>query len=123
MKYGYRELRLSLERASARETAGGRGGGGGDSVSGCWVSLGRKSAGYVVSIGNVKADLPATSANAYRARFVAAEESEVRCPDPEASDAMRQHIRQIIIEKDTLGGVFEVVGLGVAAGIGQSCAF
>jgi chorismate synthase len=55
----------------------------------------------------------------YAARFDAAEQSDVRCPDPDAGEAMREAIRQAKIDKDTLGGVFEVVALGVPPGLGS----
>ena len=55
----------------------------------------------------------------YEQRFAQAEASEVRCPDQEASERMQQRIREIMLAKDTLGGVIEVVALGVPAGLGS----
>jgi chorismate synthase len=43
----------------------------------------------------------------------------VRCPLPETVEKMRAGIRQAKIDKDTLGGVFEVFALGVPPGLGS----
>lgn len=119
IKYGYRELRLALERASARETTMRVAAG-----SICCKFLaefGIKIGGYTVQIGDVKAQLDPKMG--YIERFAAAELSEVRCPDVHASEAMREAIRQIKIDKDTLGGVFEVVALNVPPGLGSHVHF
>jgi chorismate synthase len=55
----------------------------------------------------------------YEERFLAAEGNEVRCPIPEAADAMQARIRLIMEAKDTLGGVFEVVAIGLPPGLGS----
>lgn len=115
LKYGYRELRLALERASARETA-------------ARVAVGvickRLLAqfeivvgSYVVQIGTVSVALGDDLS--YEARFAQAEESDVRCPDPPSAEAMHACIREAMAVKDTLGGVFEVVGLGLPPGLGS----
>jgi chorismate synthase len=91
IKYGYRDLRLSLERASARETAARVAAG-----ALCKQYLGKFKivvGSYVASIGTVRAQIPAEMS--YRERFSAAETSDVRCPVPEAAQAMRQHIDEI----------------------------
>lgn len=115
IKYGYRDLRLSLERASARETA-------------ARVAVGAickqlldlidiEIGGYVLRIGDVEAQIPGDMP--YRSRFTAAETNEMRCPISEAADEMRSLIGQIMQQKDTLGGVFEIVALGVPPGLGS----
>jgi chorismate synthase len=115
IKYGYSELRLALERASARETA-------------ARVALGAicqqllgvfgvTIGSYVVTIGQVTADIPADMP--YLERFAAAESNDIRCPLPEAEAAMRALIGDIMQARDTLGGVFEVVALGVPPGLGS----
>jgi chorismate synthase len=48
-----------------------------------------------------------------------AEESDVRCADPETAEAMLQEIRDAGKDGDTLGGVFEVLCLGVPPGLGS----
>ncbi|MDT8305470.1 MAG: chorismate synthase [Anaerolineae bacterium] len=115
IKYGHRELRLSLERASARETAARVAAGG--ICRQFLAALGIEIGSYVVSIGPVVADIPAEMS--YAQRFAAAEQNDVRCPLPAAADAMREHIREIMQAKDTAGGVFEVVALGVPPGLGS----
>ncbi len=115
LKYDYDDLRLSLERASARETAMRVAIGA--VCKKLLVEFGIVVGGYVVSIGPVEADLPATLS--YPDRFAAAERSEVRCPDPAASEAMRAAIHQVKVDRDTLGGVFEIVALGLPPGLGS----
>jgi chorismate synthase len=116
IKYDYDDLRLSLERASARETAMRVAVG-----AVCRKLLhefGIEVGGYVRSIGDVEAKLDDRSPD-YQARFTAAEESEVRCPDPEASQKMQEAIRRVKIDKDTLGGIIEVVVLNLPPGLGS----
>ncbi|MGQ9766546.1 MAG: chorismate synthase [Anaerolineae bacterium] len=119
IKYGYRDLRLGLERASARETT-------------MRVAIGAickaylaqfdiAVGGYVTSIGDVDAHIPAEMP--YPERFAAAETNDVRCPDPDAARAMHQKIWEAMQAKDTLGGVFEIVALGVPAGLGSHVHF
>ncbi|HRL13647.1 MAG TPA: chorismate synthase [Aggregatilineales bacterium] len=119
IKYGYRELRVSLERASARETTMRV------AVGAICRRLLREFGvivgGYTVQIGAVTAPLD-DSLN-YEERFRLAEESDVRCPDAATTDAMHEAIRQIKIDKDTLGGVFEVVALNVPPGLGSFVQF
>lgn len=114
IKYGYKELRLALERASARETA-------------ARVAVGaicRKFLGefgvvigsYVVSIGAVEAKV--NDEVSYLDRFALADQSDVRCPDAEAAAKMHAEIRAAMEAKDTLGGVTEVVALNVPPGLG-----
>ncbi len=114
VKYGYRDLRPTLERSSARETTMRVAVG-----AICKHLLGQFGifiGGYVKSIGEVEADF---NGMPYPARFEAAENSDVRCPDSIAAERMRQKIHQIIQNKDTLGGVLEIVALNVPVGLGS----
>jgi chorismate synthase len=114
VKYGYRELRLALERASARETAARVAVG-----AVCRQLLGEFDVvvgSYVVQIGQVAVTLDGLD---HARRFSQAEGSEVRCPDPQGSEAMQARIRQAMADKDTLGGVFEVVATGLPVGLGS----
>lgn len=114
IKYGYRELRLSLERASARETTMRVAAG---AICRKLLSeFGIVIGGYVVQIGGVKVDLPDDMP--FEERFASGEASDVRCPVPEVAEQMHQEIRQTIIDKDTLGGVMEIVALHVPPGLG-----
>lgn len=115
IKYGYRELRLALERASARETAARVAVGAlcKQFLAAFEVAVGS----YVTSIGHVTAEIPAEMA--YLDRFAAAEGNDVRCPIPAAAEAMRALIGETMQAKDTLGGVFEVIALNVPPGLGS----
>lgn len=119
VKYGYRDLRLSLERASARETAMRV------AVGAVCRSLlsafGIELGGYVTQIGTVDCtdEEPRHDADELRARFKIAEDNDVRCPNPDVVAAMRQAIEETIKNKDTLGGVVEIVALGVPVGLGS----
>lgn len=115
IKYGYRELRLALERASARETTMRVAAGA--ICRRLLAEFGVVIGGYVVQIGDVKAALPPELA--YAERFRLGEESDVRCPDADAAEAMHAAIRQAKIDQDTLGGVFEVVALHMPPGLGS----
>ena len=118
VKYGYGELRLSLERASARETTMRVAIG---AICKKYLhAFGISVDGYVVRIGDVKADL---SAMPLRERIAASEDNDVRCPDPAAAEKMHQAIRRIKINQDTLGGIFEVVAQGVPPGLGSHVHF
>lgn len=115
IKYGYRELRLALERASARETAMRVAVG---AVCKRFLAeFGIRIGSYVVEIGGVRARIPESMP--YEERFDRAEENDVRCPLPEAAEAMRQRVREVMEAKDTVGGVYEVVALGVPPGLGS----
>ena len=115
IKYRYRELRLSLERASARETAARVAVGG--ICRQLLAAFGVTIGSYVVSIGPVRVPIP--SSISYPERFAVAETNDVRCPVPEAVEALRAHIWDTMQARDTAGGVFEVVALGVPPGLGS----
>jgi chorismate synthase len=121
IKYGYRDLRPALERASARETAARVAVGA--VCRRLLAEFGITVGSYVVAIGDVAVELPPlagdTARQAYLARFADAEASEVRCPDPAAAERMRQAIFDTMQAKDTLGGVFEVMALDVPPGLGS----
>lgn len=114
VKYGYRDLRPALERASARETAA-------RVVVGAvcrqlLAQFGIQVGGYVCAIAEVTADLNGIPLGE---RFERAEQNDVHCPDPEAAEAMRARIRQAMQDRDTLGGIIEVLGLGLPPGLGS----
>jgi chorismate synthase len=114
IKYAYNDLRPALERASARETAARVAVG-----AVCKHLLGQfgiQVGGYVSAIGEVAADLDDIPLADRAAR---AEETDVRCPDPEAAEAMRARIREIMEARDTLGGVIEVLALNLPPGLGS----
>jgi chorismate synthase len=121
VKYGHRDLRLALERASARETAARVAVG---AICKAYLSqFGILIGGYVVAIGEVVAALPPPADLPYAQRFALAESNDVRCPDPTIAEVMHRHIREIMQARDTAGGVFEVVALGVPPGLGSHVHF
>ena len=114
VKYGYHDLRPALERASARETAARVAVG---AVCKHFLAqFGILIGGYVCSIGDVDASLDSIP---LAERLTLAESSEVRCPDAVASEKMLARIRQVMQERDTLGGLIEVVALGLPPGLGS----
>ena len=113
LKYGTRDARDILERASARSTVARVAAG-----SVCKQVLeefGVRLCGHVLAIGTVEADPDRSDFDALAAR---AEASEVRCADAPASGAMVAAIRQAQHEGDSLGGLFEVLAVGVPPGLG-----
>lgn len=118
IKYGYRDLRPSLERASARETAMRVAVGA--IAQQLLAQLGVTLGGYVCQVGGVSASLDATcDPEKYRARFEAALRNDLCTPDPDAVEPMRDTIKRCRKAQDTLGGVLEVVALGLPPGLGS----
>ena len=114
VKYGYKDLRPALERASARETTMRVAAG---AVCKHFLAqFGIIIGGYVASIGDVTADFADMP---YAERFVRAEESDVRCPVDDAAQKMRDAIENTIHGKNTLGGILEIVALHVPVGLGS----
>jgi chorismate synthase len=114
LKYGYKDLRPSLERASARETTMRVAIG---AICKHFLSqFGIVIGGYVRSIGNVEAHLIGDD---HMAVFEAAEQNDIRCPDPQAVEEMRALIQDSMDRKDTLGGIIEVFALNVPVGLGS----
>ncbi len=114
LKYGYTDLRPGLERASARETAARVAAGA--ICKHLLAQFGIQVGGYVSAIGPVVADLSQLS---FEERIQGAEGSPVRCPEPGASQKMIDQIEQIIHQRDTLGGLVEVIALGLPPGLGS----
>lgn len=114
VKYGNKDLRLSLERASARETTMRVAVGA--VCKHFLMQFGVFIGGYVQAIGEVEAG---NMENDLMKRYRIAEQNDVRCPDPSAAEKMRTQIEEIIRGKDTLGGVIEVFVLNVPVGLGS----
>ena len=114
VKYGYKDLRPALERASARETTMRVAAG---AVCKHFLAqFGIIVGGYVSAIGGVEAQFNGSS---YQSRFDAAESSDVRCPDEASAEKMRAEIEKTIHGKNTLGGVLEIVALNLPVGLGS----
>jgi chorismate synthase len=114
LKYDRVDARDILERASARETTARVACG-----AVCRALLGEfavEIGSHVVRIGDVAAEVPAELPAPLNP---AADESQVRCLDPAAATAMIAAIDAAKRDRDTLGGVVEVVARGVPAGLGS----
>ena len=111
-KYGFRDYRGG-GRSSARETV-------------CRVAAGAvakkllaregiRVLGYVTQIGNVKAEIPDPAA----VTLEEVEATPVRCPVPAAATAMIELIEAVRKDCDSIGGVCELVAVGVPPGLGE----
>ncbi|WKZ36077.1 MAG: chorismate synthase [Anaerolineales bacterium] len=114
VKYGYKDLRPALERASARETAMRVAVG---AVCKHFLAqFGIIVGGYVSSIGEIQTDFGDMP---YEERIIRAEESDVRCPIETSAQKIRAEIEKTIHGKNTLGGVLEIVALNLPVGLGS----
>jgi len=109
VRFGHKDLRNVLERASARETAGRVAAGG---VLRCFLkALGVEVISWVTQIGEVRYE------GGYDRERCAA--SSVFCPDHETTRKMEQAIDAVMESGDTLGGEFTLEMRGLPAGIGS----
>jgi chorismate synthase len=114
LKFDRRDARDILERASARETAARVACGA--VAKALLEQFGVEIGSHVVELGGVTAKLPAPLPQPVNA---AADQSAVRCLDPEAEREMIARIDAAKAAGDTLGGVVEVLALGVPVGLGS----
>ncbi|HWE55333.1 MAG TPA: chorismate synthase [Acidimicrobiales bacterium] len=113
-KYGFSDARDVLERASARETAARVAAGAVTKL--LLATIGLEIVSHVVQMG------PVTSKSLARPRpadLARVDESQVRCFDQEAEDAMIAEIKAAAKAGDSLGGVIEVIGYGAPVGLGS----
>ncbi|HEY8453245.1 MAG: chorismate synthase [Micromonosporaceae bacterium] len=114
-KYGHRDARPVLERASARETAARVALG---TVARALLrqGLGVEIVSHVVAIGpvTVPPEVVPTPEDVDRV-----DADPVRCLDPAASAAMVAEIDAAKRDRDTLGGLVEVLAYGVPPGLGS----
>lgn len=118
LKYRHDDLRISLERASARETAIRTAVG-----SICKQILAQFDItvmAYVTQIGEIAAS---TDQFLHEKDYVTAYQNslanEFAFVDPARLDGIKAHINRTMKAKDTLGGVFETVALGLIPGLGS----
>jgi chorismate synthase len=118
IKYGHCDLRFSLERASARETA----------MRVCVGNVCKQLlspfaveiGGYVTQIGSIAIALKETnSIIEYKNRFKCAQQNEFALPDLAFNNAIHEEIKVCMKAKDTLGGIFEIIALGIPPGLGS----
>ena len=123
IKFGHRDLRNSLERASARETA----------MRVALAAAVRRVLGeldvrvgsFVTSIGTAHAregfpaDLEAFAVEDADELALRADRSSVRALDTAADEAFRVQIEEAQKQRDTVGGTFEVRVTGMPPGVGS----
>ena len=114
VKYGYNDVRPSLERSSARETASRVAVG---AVCRAFLNaFGVTVGGYVSAIGEHVAQLEGLP---LQDRLSRGRLSDVQCPDPDAAQRMAQSIERARASGETLGGILEVFVCGLPAGVGS----
>jgi chorismate synthase len=111
-KYAFEDLRNVLERSSARETTARVAAGG--VARKLLAGFGIEIHSAVYRIGTVAYDKERAALDARKA-----DESEVRCPDPEVSERMKAEIDAARFARDALGGEFVVVAEGCPPGLGS----
>ncbi|MBX9678753.1 MAG: chorismate synthase [Gemmataceae bacterium] len=111
-KYGFRDYRGG-GRSSARETV-------------CRVAAGAiakkllaqqgvRVLGYVTQVGHIQAPIGDPTA----VTLEQVEQNDVRCPDPAKAAEMIALIEQVRKERDSIGGICEMVAVGVPPGLGE----
>jgi chorismate synthase len=113
LKYGTRDLRNVVERASARETTARVAAGA--LARALLREAGAEVRSHVVRIGD--AALPAGPVA--WAALDGVDESPVRCADARVAEAMVAEIDRAKKDGDSVGGTVEVVARGVPAGLGS----
>lgn len=118
LKYGHDDVRNVLERASARETTTRVAVGAfAKALLGCFdISV----TSHVIAFGGIASE-PWTPEVGIEPQEISelADKSEVRCLSEDGSRRMIERIERAKQEKDTLGGIFEVVVAGVPPGLGS----
>jgi len=114
IKYDRQDARDILERSSARETTMRVAIGGACKL--LMAEIGVDIVGHMVSLGAVQAKTDGLTFAEIRQR---SEASQVRCADPEAEKQMIEAVDAAKAQGDTLGGVFEIVAIGVPIGLGS----
>ncbi|OIO13468.1 chorismate synthase [Candidatus Gottesmanbacteria bacterium CG11_big_fil_rev_8_21_14_0_20_37_11] len=115
LKYGFTDIRNVSERASARETV-------------MRVALGAvakkllselhiKVASHTIQIGNITVN--SNNYNFEKILTIDSIDPDIRCLNPDFSVKMKKAILEAIKQKDTLGGVIEIITRNVPPGIGS----
>jgi chorismate synthase len=113
IKYGHRDMRNVLERASARETAARVAAGAVAKI--ILADFDIRFFGYVVGVGGIRVDagdLP------YDVRAENAAKSPFSTPAPARDEEMAALVDRTRQDGDTLGGVVEAVVTGIPVGLG-----
>ena len=113
LKYGHRDVRNVLERASARETAARVAAG---ALAREFLrALGVGIYSHVIRLGSVAAPEPDVLTPE---DFDDVDDSPVRCLDAAAGDEMVAEIDRLRKQNESLGGIFEVRAFGLIPGLG-----
>ncbi len=113
------DCRNVLERSSARETAA--------RVAAAGIAreflaeLGVEVFSYVTGIGSALFEEKDPLGSAPLHTPLDIEISEVRCPDAQATEKMKQAIDEARAKGESLGGTFRVVATGLVPGLGDFC--
>jgi chorismate synthase len=111
-KFGFRDYRGG-GRSSARETicrvAAGA------VAKKILASQGIRILGFVTQVGDVKATIPDPAV----VTLEQVEANPVRCPDPAAAAKMIELIEEVRKDRDSIGGVCEMIAVGVPTGLGE----
>lgn len=117
VKYGYSDLRLGLERASARETAMRVAAG--SLCKQILETFGVRIGAYARQIGAVALPLGPASEDELWARYEVAKGNDLTCPLESSYQEMHDEVERCMKARDTLGGVFEVFATGLPTGLGS----
>jgi chorismate synthase len=115
LKFNLHDARYVLERASARETAARVAAG---ALAKLFLrQLGVEVLSHTVAIGSARLSRPAE----WEEIVAACEDTdaEIRCVDTTVGAEMKKLIDRALAERDSLGGVFEVVAHSVPPGLGS----
>ena len=111
-KYGHRDYRGG-GRTSARETVSRVAAGA--IAKKLLARAGIRVLGYVKQVGEIVADIPDPTA----VTLDQVEANPVRCPVPETADRMAKLIDDTRLDRDSIGGIAELVAVGVPPGLGE----
>lgn len=118
MKYQQRDLRNILERASARETTIRVAVG--SFARQVLEQFGIEIYSHVLQIGKVKVDSPVRPFDVDAKEWnQVIEDSPVRCYDSQIANAMMQEIDETKEQGDSIGGIVEIIVIGIPAGLGS----
>ena len=116
-KYGLKDIRPIMERASARETATRVAVG---AIARRFLEeLGIAIHSHTVTIGSVSHEPSASLCEAGSMDWQQVESSPVRCAHAKLEKAMMAAIDEAKANGDTLGGIFEIIATGVSIGLGS----
>ncbi len=111
-KYGFRDYRGG-GRTSARETVSRVAAGA--VAKKLLARSGIRVLGYVKQVGHIIADIPDPTT----VTLDQVEANPVRCPIPDVAERMAALIDEMRLDRDSIGGVCEMVAVGVPPGLGE----